>query len=60
MKTEALEVVALEGGPAARGHQHGEMLAPRIHELLDRWDEGLQRVYRINRARYEKLLLNID
>ena len=52
MKTEALVVLALEGGPAARGHQHGEMLAPRIHELLDRWDEGLQRVYRINRARY--------
>src|SRR5690242_1255977 len=52
MKTEALQVVALEGGPAARGLQHGELLRPKIHELLDRWDEALRRVYRIDRARY--------
>jgi len=52
MKTEALQVVALEGGPKARGHQHGEMLRGKIVELLDRWDEALQRNYRIGRARY--------
>jgi hypothetical protein len=52
MNTDALQTLTLEGGPAARGHQHGEMLRPKIHELLDRWDEALQRVYRISRERY--------
>jgi hypothetical protein len=52
MKTEGLEEVTLEGGPAARGLQHGEMLRPKIHQLLDRWDEALRRVYRIDRGRY--------
>ncbi len=28
------------------------MLRAKIHELLDRWDEALRRVYRIGRARY--------
>lgn len=52
MKTESLDVIALEGGPAARGRQHGEMLRPKIHALLDRWDESLARVYKTRRARY--------
>ncbi len=52
MKTDALQVVKLEGGPVARGRQHGEMLRTKIHELLDRWDEGLRRVYGIDRTRY--------
>ncbi len=52
MNTDALQAITLEGGPVERGHQHGEILRPKIHELLDRWDEALQRVYRISRARY--------
>ena len=52
MNTEALEVIALGGGPAARGRQHGETLRPRIHELLERWDESLSRVYKTRRTRY--------
>ena len=52
MKTQSLQVVSLEGGPTSRGRQHGELLSAKIHELLDRWDEGLLRVYGISRARY--------
>ncbi len=52
MDTSALEVITLEGGPGARGRQHGEMLRPRIQALLERWDEALQRVYKVDRARY--------
>jgi len=52
MDTQQLTVVKLEGGPRARGRQHGEALRQKIHELQDRWDEALQRVYGINRARY--------
>lgn len=52
MKTEALQVITLEGGPAARGRQHGEMLRAKILELLERWGEALRRVYGIDRARY--------
>ncbi|MEJ0024707.1 MAG: C45 family peptidase [Rhizomicrobium sp.] len=52
METSALEIITLEGGPTARGRQHGEMLRPRIHALLDRWDEALRRVYKVTRARH--------
>ncbi len=52
MKTSELEVVKLEGGPLARGRQHGEMLRKNIHELLERWDVCLGRVYGISQARY--------
>jgi hypothetical protein len=52
MRTDTLAVIRLEGGPVARGHQHGEMLGAKIHELLERWDEALERVYRTRRQRY--------
>jgi hypothetical protein len=52
MNTDALRVITLDGGPVARGQQHGESLRDEIRELLDRWDEGLRRVYKIDRARY--------
>lgn len=52
MQTDELKVLALEGGPAERGRQHGETLRPHIHELLDRWAAALDRVYGISQARY--------
>ena len=32
MQTDALKILDLEGGPAARGHQHGEILRAKIHD----------------------------
>jgi hypothetical protein len=52
MDTANLKEIVLEGGPAARGRQHGEVLRPKIHELLDRWAESLQRVYGLSRQQY--------
>ncbi len=52
MDAEKLELFDLPGGPSARGRAHGETFRPRIAELLERWDEGLHRVYGISRDRY--------
>ena len=44
MDTEKLELFDFRGGPEARGHQHGEVLRPRVAELLARWADNLHRV----------------
>lgn len=58
MDTAALQVLRLEGGPRERGRQHGEMLGPRIADLLERWGDTLERGYGVDRRRYVELFLS--
>ncbi len=53
MNTDELSILDLPGGdPRARGRAHGEALRARIHELLDRWSEGLKAIYDVHPAYY--------
>ncbi len=52
MDTAKLEIIALEGAPRERGRRHGETFRPRIHALLERWFESLNRVYGLSPQRY--------
>lgn len=47
MDTSKLQTFEFRGMPQARGHQHGEILRPRIAELLQRWGEGIQRTHHL-------------
>lgn len=55
MRAAELEIVTLSGPPRARGQAHGEHFAPRIHELLERWGDTLERSYGVDRRRYVEL-----
>jgi hypothetical protein len=50
-----LELVTFRGSPGARGRAHGETFAGRIHELLERWGDTLERGYGVQRRRYVAL-----
>jgi hypothetical protein len=55
MNTDDLQVVRLEGGPRARGRQHGELFRIRIAVLLERWGDNLERGYGVDRRRFVEL-----
>lgn len=57
MDPEKLAVARFRGSPRARGLAHGETFAPRIHELLERWGNTLERGYGVQRRRYVELFL---
>lgn len=52
MNTDDLPLIRLEGAPRERGRRHGELLRPRIAELLERWGDFLESGYGIGRREY--------
>jgi len=50
-----LNLLTFRGAPRARGRAHGEHLAGRIQELLERWGDALERIYGVDRRRYIEL-----
>ncbi len=55
MDAAKLDLVTFRGTPRARGRAHGEHFAERIHDLLERWGEALERGYGVDRRRYVDL-----
>ena len=53
MKADALPLLRLPDRDwRARGRAHGEALRERINELVERWGDGLERIYGIDRSFY--------
>jgi len=52
MDTAELEVIPLPGAPYERGRLHGQLLAARIHALLERWRGFLATAYGVDPGLY--------